>query len=123
MIYHRSQPDYAWNTQPANLDTGWNHETSLVTSQYLITNFFPIPLVFSLYQASPWKEPLYRNILLLIAILLNFAASTVMSFLIPQPKSLFLFVDMSYRSIAFVKGINIIVSVVLIGFNKWVILL
>lgn len=118
MIFFRTQPEYVWNTKTATLATGWVYQSSLVTSQYIFNNIYPIFLVFAVYVSSPWKEPVYKNWLLMLAILLNFGTTAAMSFLIPQLSSLFTFADMSMSSMAYVFGISMAVSILTVIYSE-----
>ena len=111
MIFFRTQPEYVWNTSTATLETGWVFQASLVTAQFIFNNIYPIGLVIAVYVSSPWKEPIYKNWLLMLAIILNFVSSVPMSFLIPQLSSLFTFADMSMSSMGYVFMISAVATI------------
>lgn len=71
LLYYRSTPEYVRNYSKATVDSGWASSNSLVASQFLYYSLQPVILVFCVYESAPWKEPIYCNVLLLIALLLN----------------------------------------------------
>lgn len=73
LIYYRSTGEYVFNYSKATVDSGWASSNSLVASQFLYYSLQPVILVFCVYEGAPWKEPLYCNLPLLIALLLNLA--------------------------------------------------
>jgi cation-transporting P-type ATPase 13A2 len=120
MIYYRAQPEYVWNTSTATLDSGWTFQASMVTSQYVFNNLYPIALVWAVYVADPWKESICKNYLLFISILLNLGTSVALSFLIPQLASLFTFTDMSMNSMGIIFGISMLACLLTIVFSEGV---
>ena len=55
MAYYRAQGEYVYNTTTATIETGWVFDSSLVTSQFIFFNLYPIGLVYAVYVSNPWK--------------------------------------------------------------------
>jgi uncharacterized membrane protein YhaH (DUF805 family) len=76
--------------------------------------------VFSLYEGNPWKEPIYKNYLLFVIILINIVFTAFMSFFVPQLKGFFSFTEMSYQAMGIVFGIAMIGGILTLIFNSLV---
>lgn len=120
MMYYRSQEEYVWNYSKVTVDSGYTFQTSLATCQYVLYNFFPSFIVIGLYISSPWKEPIYRNYLLFIVILVNLATTGALAFLMPTLKDFFSFTDMTMKSMGIIFMIAMLTCILSVAFNVWI---
>lgn len=94
------------------MNSGWASNDYLVASEYLYYSLQPVVIIACLYESTPWKDPLYRNIPLFIVFLLNFAFQTGYYFLQPQLADFFGLPAISYTSLAYLFAIGMGASVV-----------
>lgn len=60
--------------------SGWNGKCVSTTVSFFVTVLEFSLLPFVVYRSSPWKEPFYRNIPLMILVIVNIALITVIYF-------------------------------------------
>lgn len=74
-FYYTSSSDFEPNPQPkVTFSHGWNGVCKSSTANFLIVILIFTLLPIFIYRSAPWKEPFYKNIVLLILILLDLGA-------------------------------------------------
>lgn len=78
-FYIRNHPHYIPNPKPHHrLIEGYNAECQLVTAIFLMLS---VPIAASailIYKSDPWKNPIYRNIVLMIWLAVDFIVIIVL---------------------------------------------
>lgn len=70
--YYYKSSDYEPNPKPyATFSDGWNGLNKSATINFLIEVLEYTLLPIIIFRSSPWKEPIYQNIPLLVLIIIN----------------------------------------------------
>jgi magnesium-transporting ATPase (P-type) len=96
VIFFRSTSEYVRNTRRADVNSGWTSHAHLVACQLLYFSLQPVIMIVGVYEGSPWKQPLYKNVVLFIVFLLNLAFQVAYYFIQPQLLSFFDVPSISY---------------------------
>lgn len=78
------------------MNSGWTSNTPLVACQLLYFSLQPVIMIVGVYEGSPWKQPLYKNVALFMVFLLNLAFQVAYYFIQPQLASFFDVPSISY---------------------------
>lgn len=77
-FYLTGSSGYITNPDPYfKIGGGFNPDCQLVTAMFLLTAFPQITTAILVYKSHPWKQPIYKNIVLMIVISVNYAIMTV----------------------------------------------
>jgi hypothetical protein len=112
VLYFRQTGEYIYNTAYADINSGWTSNDYLVASEFLYFSLQPVVVILCLYESTPWKEPLYRNVPLIIVTLLNLVFQIGYYFIQPQLSSFFEVPAISYRSLVYLFVIGAVGSIV-----------
>ena len=96
---------------------GWNGVNKSSTVLFLISVLYYISLSFLLYRGSPWKKPIYRNILMTLLIVLNIVLIIVI-FFTTEKHSWIDLVKIDKEKAAIVLAITLITNITLFFYNK-----
>ena len=77
-------------------------------------------LTFGIYLSDPFKQPIYKNVLLFFVLIGNIVFTVLLFALWPYFTSFFGFVDISYESLGYIALICGGASLLIVLFNAWI---